>query len=314
MKATSDSRELLRQTASNSKSNGEQLMQKGNVNAALQKFDEALRLFSRFESNQYTDHEIADIDYMRALCLIKQSNFGEAIIALEQAATKNSENNLTKSLLAKTRLELQYKTKRLILQHKAEQNKISSPKASTQSSWTLPLESIKWVVDSRMDPTGRIFHHEGEFYRAIYPGAAPKVKRLFESGVIESLTEKRLLIKSQITDLKVPGFGLVVHHKKIPFISMPEDWPKAIFLDAAKTVIKTNLALLEFGYSTIDFHSHNIQQTCNAAPVWMDFGSIVPLNAYSGMICHTEFCEWFVHYLILLSKDYNLERVCRTMM
>ncbi len=176
---------------------------------------------------------------------------------------------------------------------------------------SLPNQSVEWLNTSRQDPTGLLFQYEGEIYRAVYKNAVNKVMHLFESGIVKGLIDKGLLIDTQIEDFTVSGFGLVLHHKKIPFLSVPEDWSRSILLDAAKTVIKLNIALQKYGFATIDYHAHNIKLGDDSAPVWIDFGSIVPEKSGSVQGMNVEFSTWFIHSLILLSKSPNLGRICR---
>ena len=176
---------------------------------------------------------------------------------------------------------------------------------------SLPNESIEWLNTSRQDPTGLLFQYEGEIYRAVYKNAVSKVMHLFEAGIVNDLIDKGLLIDTQIGDFTVSGFGLVLHHKKIPFLSLPEDWSRSILLDAAKTVIKLNIALRKYRYATIDYHAHNIKLGDDSVPVWIDFGSIVPEKNVSVQAMNVEFGTWFIHSLILLSKSSNLGRICR---
>ena len=98
-------------------------------------------------------------------------------------------------------------------------------------------ESIEWIETSRLDPTGLLFQYGGEIYRAVYKNAVNKVMHLCESGIVPELIKKGLLIDTRIADFGIEGFGMVLHHKRIPFPSLPEDWTRSILLDAAKSML-----------------------------------------------------------------------------
>lgn len=284
-----------------------------------------------FDNAMYLNPTLGALHHLRGECLFKLGRIPEATAAARAEIKSNPEFKPARSLLASLREPARSETmKARISRRRTEeppgtaarrkdaepppQKAGKPPKKAARPFGTIPLKSIQWIVDSRLDPTGRIFKYEGEFYRAIYTHATQKVKHLFQSNLIQSLVEKKLLIESEITDLMVPGFGLVIHHKRIPFTSSMEEWPQKMFLDAAKKVVEINLELLDSGFITIDYHAHNIQQDYNANPVWIDLGSIIPRSRIPVKNMYLEFAGWFIHYLILLSKYPDLDRVCRSLM
>ncbi|MDI6704397.1 MAG: class I SAM-dependent methyltransferase [bacterium] len=175
----------------------------------------------------------------------------------------------------------------------------------------LELNDIEWVVESKLDPMGRVFKYNNEYYRAVYPQNVEFVKGLFSNGIIYKLINDSLLIETNITEFELPNYGLILHHKKIPFQTYAPDWPKEILRDAAKVVIKLNQELLKYNLATIDYHSHNIQLTENSKPVWIDFGSIVPQERVKLEWANREFVNYFVNPLILYSKGNELDDLCR---
>ncbi len=177
---------------------------------------------------------------------------------------------------------------------------------------TLAPESVKWMGVRFLDPHGRVFEHEGEFYRAIYPASAAFMDELFRKGIIENLVRSGLLVETRPTDLHVPGFASVLHHRKIPFITKAGDWSRTFLKDAALCVLDLNIELLKYGMGTIDYHSANIQQQGRGAPVWIDLGSILPLgNLPPNESFPAEFANNFLYPLLLYAKSPALGRICR---
>jgi len=175
--------------------------------------------------------------------------------------------------------------------------------------------NLNWQGCRFLDPMGRVFEYEGEFYRAVYSHKVKYTQGLFESGIIDRLVENRLLIETQITDLKLTGYGLILWHRRIPFLTVPGEWSREFLRDAALCGIDLNLELLRFGLGTIDFHCANIQQQKGCSPVWIDLGSICPLESIDGgQGALSELLKYYLHPLYLLSEKRNLGRACRLLL
>src|SRR5690349_19754345 len=117
---------------------------------------------------------------------------------------------------------------------------------------SLPSTQLEWLGIRFLDPNGRVFRWEGEIYRAIYPDRVPYVLSLFERGIVAELVERGLLISSELTKLKVEGYGLVLRHRTLPYITKPWEWNRSFIRDAAIKTIDLNLALLKWGLGTVD--------------------------------------------------------------
>jgi hypothetical protein len=178
----------------------------------------------------------------------------------------------------------------------------------------LQQEDIRWIHDVArgVDPAGRVFVCDGDYYRAIFPGAVPFVTSLFDKGIVDRLVEKGLLIDTVMTDHQVDGFGLVLKHRRVPFLTRGNEWNRSFFLDAARMVIDLNLELLKDNLCTIDYHWQNVQQKSNCSPVWIDFGSICPLTERHSHV-HQEFFQYFVHPLYVFARSANLGNVARAL-
>jgi hypothetical protein len=179
----------------------------------------------------------------------------------------------------------------------------------------IPLEKIEWKGIRSLDPVGRVFAFEGEFYRAVHPHAAAHVNSLFDRGIIPSLVEKGLLIETHKTDLALEGFGLVLRHRRIPFISGAWEWSRAFLKASALKVLELNRALLPHGLGTLDYHPANIQQQGRAEPVWIDFGSIVPLSVLPAKEPFApEFRKCYLFPLLLYKRSPDVGRIVRAML
>ena len=165
---------------------------------------------------------------------------------------------------------------------------------------TLPSEKIEWMRERLTDRMGRIFRFEGGVYRAVYPAQVEHVLSLFARGIVSQLAGRGLLIESEIADLRVERFGLVIRHAALPFATKPFEWPRQFLRDAALCVLDLNLALLPHGLATVDAHGGNIAQGKACAPVWVDFGSLLP--AEPGGAAVEEFRRFFTRPLRLMER------------
>lgn len=166
------------------------------------------------------------------------------------------------------------------------------------------------------DPLGRLFQYQGELYRAIWKEETPYVLRLFSSGLVAMLVEKRLLVPTEITSMLMPGYGLILSHKTLPFVTRSFYWPRTVLLDAARLVIRLNLELLPFGVGTIDCHSFNVVLGPDSRPFWVDFGSLVPVSKLSTTpaAIHTQFCEYFINPLVIYANNVDASFACRQLL
>lgn len=177
----------------------------------------------------------------------------------------------------------------------------------------LPTDRLRWIGCRFRDPNGRTFEFEGGIYRAIYPGKVAHVRHLFESGLVAQFVERGWLIESEMTALEVPGYALVLRHRRAPFAfaTGSHQWTRSLLLDAARVYIDFNLALAAHGLSLVDGHSGNFAQVDCCRPVWLDFGSIVPLTDPAAGL--NALLKHFINPLKLLSRSAVAGRMARTM-
>src|ERR1051325_8708133 len=107
----------------------------------------------------------------------------------------------------------------------------------SQRSPSIPSSEVIFHPHSFGDNAGRLFWRGAQLCRGIHPEHARFFARLFRDGVVQSLVERGLLIESELTDLTVDQYPMVVKHRAVPFISSPNEWCAAMLKDAALTII-----------------------------------------------------------------------------
>ena len=169
----------------------------------------------------------------------------------------------------------------------------------------IPLGQIKFHPHSFGDHTVRLFRYNGELYRGISGERAVFFQKLFQESVIQKITEKGLLIESELTSFDVEGFDLVIRHRTIPFNSYPTEWCAAMLKDGMLTMIDLAIELAKQGLTLGDAHPWNLLFDLeNNRPVFIDLGSIMPID-FSTWSVYDEFCRFCLYPLILMAYDHD---------
>lgn len=158
----------------------------------------------------------------------------------------------------------------------------------------------------------RLFQLNGQIYRGISAEKSAFFTKLFQDGVIKELTEKGLLIESELASLSIEPYRLIVHHRCIPFASYPNEWCAAMFKNAALTLINLAIELAQSGCTLIDAHPWNLLFDIDRfKPVFVDLGSVIPIST-PVWLAYEEFCRFCLYPLILMCHGYD--KIARLLM
>jgi hypothetical protein len=172
-------------------------------------------------------------------------------------------------------------------------------------------EEVAFHPHSFADDAGRLFFCDGELRRGINSRHTPFFARLFADGVIQSLIERGLLIDTEPTDLVMDGYGMVLRHRIVPFVSYPNEWCAAMLKDGALTILDLAIELAERGLTLKDAHPWNLLFD-DWKPVYVDLTSITPQKDGTGWPAYDEFCRFCYYPLILMS--HGQERIARVLL
>ena len=167
---------------------------------------------------------------------------------------------------------------------------------------------VKFHPHSFADPDGRLFWLDGALYRGISHEKTPFFAQLFDSGIIRELMNRGLLVGSELTDLVLEGYGLVLRHTAVPFVSYPNEWCLAMFKDAALTYLDLLNELIPRGLTLKDTHPWNLLFERGKA-LYVDLTSITALTPQSNCPDYTKFCRYYFYPLVLISR--GQERIAR---
>jgi hypothetical protein len=168
----------------------------------------------------------------------------------------------------------------------------------------IPICEVKFHAHSFFDPIGRLFWWNGQLYRGIRTNWTPFFSRLFQEGIIQKLVEQNLLIETKLTNLRIDGYELVVHHRTLPFLSYPHEWCAAMFKDAALTTIELAIELAKHGLTLTDPHPWNLLFDAYK-PTFVDFSAIDDIND-SVWLAYDRFCQFYLYPLLLMSQGQDL--------
>lgn len=175
----------------------------------------------------------------------------------------------------------------------------------------IPFHEIAFHPLSFADPTGRLFRWEGQMYRAIKPSFVSFYQRLFDDHVIHNLVDRELLIETDPTLFQLDGYGMVLRHREIQFVSYPFEWCYTMLRDAALTLIEIEMELAKYRLGLRDAHPWNIIFD-GPKPFFVDVGSIAPVQPNTLWAAQDEFYRFFSYPLLLMSLGYS--RIARSLL
>lgn len=141
-------------------------------------------------------------------------------------------------------------------------------------------------VEICVDLTGKLFFFEGRVLRAINDNYISQVRDMFDCGLIENITRRKIFPETWISDVTIEGYSLVVEHERIMHWNYPYEWCFDMLKDAALTVLELNEIAGKYGYQIMDGHAYNVVFNMGQ-PQYVDFGSFCRLendSVWSGYV------------------------------
>lgn len=174
----------------------------------------------------------------------------------------------------------------------------------------ISLQEISFHPTSFCDRDGRVFFWQGELYRGITPRYVPLCQTLFDTGIVQNLMEKGFLVDTELTDLSLPGYPLVLKHRRIPFVSYVNEWCPEMLRDVAQFTLDMMRELANYGL-TLDVGTWDVLYE-GSRPLYVDFCSIAQADTYGHYSWNgfqDDFRSYFIQPLLLMSQGYgNLAR------
>jgi hypothetical protein len=167
----------------------------------------------------------------------------------------------------------------------------------------LKLDQVAFHPFSQGDWSGRVFLWEGGLYRAISGERAPFYEDLLSDGTFRDLIRRELLVGTEIAELELDGYALVLKHRTIPFASHCYEWCGEMLKAAALSVLRLERELLIHGLTLQDAHPYNILFD-GPTPIWVDLGSLVPVCRGEPWYAYEEFLAYYTRPLKIIATGY----------
>ncbi|MCK4867755.1 MAG: class I SAM-dependent methyltransferase, partial [Alphaproteobacteria bacterium] len=154
------------------------------------------------------------------------------------------------------------------------------------------------------DPSGHVYESNGRIFRTITERAREEYGFARDSGVLQSLADREILISSDEVTLAeagladIPGVVLAVEHPRIPFISYPYEWPFSALKAAALLHLDLNIELIAHGMTLSDATAFNVQFR-GSRPVFIDLLSLKQYREGEYWTGYRQFCDQFLNPLLL---------------
>lgn len=175
----------------------------------------------------------------------------------------------------------------------------------------LEPSDLEWIGLRFLDPVGRVFKHGGQYFRAIYPGKADFIRSLIQGPLFADLVERRLIPPTEITDIQIAGYDLVIRTATSPFRTRLSQLPPPFIRQAALNWIEINQRLADEGLALIDGHIANFALFGTDA-CWIDIGSIQPGLLRPSAV--SEFARSLLFPLLVMESSPHLRRLSRLAM
>lgn len=171
------------------------------------------------------------------------------------------------------------------------------------------------IKSSFRDPCGFIFINNDSILRQVNTIYRQHYDHLMNSGLYDTLVEKKLLIPHIEIDStgKEPGNCYkIIQPEVIPFISYAYEWSFSQLKQAALTTIEIQRIALDFGMILKDASIYNIQFK-EGKPILIDTLSFEIYQEGSPWIAYRQFCQHFLAPLALMSyTDIRLSQLLKT--
>lgn len=152
----------------------------------------------------------------------------------------------------------------------------------------IPLTEILFSPLSVTD-IGRIFWWQGRLFRGVIIDYVAEVESLFKSGLLDYLMDRKLFVRSSISNFELEGFGLIIEHEPISVVVYPKEWTFSMLKAAAALVLHINNISCQYGYQTKDCHGYNILFR-DSAPIYIDLGSFCKISKEeNALVSYGEF-------------------------
>ena len=152
------------------------------------------------------------------------------------------------------------------------------------------------------DPGSRVFHQDGQVYRALDRRATENWQRLAATRFFaEGVADGRIVateVAEGVDTIDGEEWVGVLRHEQIPVVSYPYEWTFSMLRDAALLQLDLMLAALAEGMILKDSTPFNVQWR-GTKPTFIDIGSFEALEPGDVWIGYDQFLRQYLYPLML---------------
>jgi len=158
---------------------------------------------------------------------------------------------------------------------------------------------------SYRDRDGRVLYLDGQVFRLLSNRALEDWRALAETSFWSELVSEGKVVPTQSVPHPSPelaavaaGWGGLVRHERIAWVSYPYEWSFGMLRQAALLQLELMERALDEGFIVKDASAYNIQWR-GAEPVFIDVPSFQRLEAGEAWVGYLQFCQLFLYPLML---------------
>jgi hypothetical protein len=174
----------------------------------------------------------------------------------------------------------------------------------------LSLDEVYFEPSSVVDPVGKVFHYDGRIFRAISSPYADFVERTIELASLRKWFDLGI-VPTWASSYSLPGYPLLIEHKRIPFITLRGEWSGEGLRNAALCILNVSAALLRSNLCLKDAHPWNILFD-GTKPYFIDWGSIRPSEELNWEFWYRQFRQFLLAPLYAFSI--GMHQIARAML
>lgn len=154
---------------------------------------------------------------------------------------------------------------------------------------------------SFIDKANQVYIGKDTVYRAIEKDSINSFKELMNSGLLDELIKRNLILNTKLSSLIFSGYEMVLESKKITPVIYPYEWSPEMLRKAAICVLDVNECANSYGYELKDAHPYNVIFEYSI-PKYIDLGSFIKKRNPNIWIAETEFLDCYYSHLKLVEK------------
>ncbi|NJM53422.1 MAG: hypothetical protein HC846_08525 [Blastocatellia bacterium] len=149
------------------------------------------------------------------------------------------------------------------------------------------------------DPSGQVFYHQGNVFRAINKIGEEDFSIALNSPILRKFIEAKNLVKvfqletsekfsllNEVENIAHDEFSLFVKHEKIPFRSYPYEWTSEMLYTAGLLTLEIAQSLFNEGMGLKDATPYNILFR-GTKPVFVDWLSFEKRDEFDPILAFT---------------------------